>query len=186
MDMQKGNPKKGPSSSAAVELVNARNELRKVQREIGRVNSRPQIEHLMKNRKLIVSRIDELEAILSKKSPRLDPLDMRIFQAICGSFGMYGQGVQDSIFRKFEYETGHESLKIIDKPEEFTKCIEKVFGRHSSKEIVNSILFEISNEFGIQLSKKSDLSDAIRLARASVPKLEHEDDETSRMTHKLG
>jgi hypothetical protein len=98
---------------------------------------------------------------------------------------VYGHGVAESVLRKFEYESGHESLEIVNNPTVFCKCVESVFGRQSSKEIVNSFLFEISDEFGLQLSKRSDLSDAIKIARASVPQLEFEDEqERARLTQR--
>jgi hypothetical protein len=181
--LRKSGSKGALAGSTVVELVGARNELRKIQREIGRVNSRTQIDHLMRIRKKIASQIEQLEALLSKKSPKPDPLDLRIFQAICRSFGVYGQGVAESVLRKFEYESGLESLEIINNASVFCKCVESVFGRQSSKEIVNSFLFEISDEFGLQLSKRSDLSDAIKIARASVPMLEFDDErEEARVT----
>jgi hypothetical protein len=69
VELRKDSSKGALAGSTVVELVTARNELRKIQREIGRVNSRTQIDHLMKNRKKIVSQIEQLEALLSKKSP---------------------------------------------------------------------------------------------------------------------
>jgi hypothetical protein len=161
-------------SGIVIDLVEARDELRKVQREIGRVNSKTQIDHLMKNRKDILARVDELEAVLEKRMRKSDSLDLRIFQTIHRAFAIYGRGVTESLFRKFEYDYELEPLEIVNHPETFRKCVEKLFGKRSSKEIVSSILFEICNEFGLQLSNRSDLADAIRIARASIPKLEYE------------
>ena len=167
------NSRRTSISSTIVALVQARDDLRMIQREIGRVNSKTQIGHLMKNRTNILSRIAELEALLAKRIPKPEPLDLRIFQAIHRALGMYGHGVSESVLNKFEFESELQPLEIVNQPEAFCRCIEKVFGKRSSHDIVNSIVFEICNEFGLQLSSRSNLADAIRIARASMPILEY-------------
>ena len=91
------NSRRASISSTVIALVKAKDDLRMIQREIGRVNSKTQIDHLMKNRMEILARIAELEALLARKIPKPDPLDLRIFQAIHRALAIYGHGVSESI-----------------------------------------------------------------------------------------
>ena len=47
-----------------------------------------------------------------------------------------------------------------------------MLGKNSSKKIQNDVLFEISNEFELQLSKKAKVSDAIKIARSGMRMVE--------------
>ncbi len=151
-----------------VELVDTQDELRKIQREIGRMNNRTQIEYLMKNRQNLLTRFESLKLEVTKKIPDFDPVDLRIFQCIYRVLSVYGKSVCESILWSFECEAKVQPLRIVDYPATFIACVGKTFGKRSSKEIENTMLFEICNEFGLQLSRRASLGDAIKLVKSSV------------------
>jgi len=155
-----------------VDLVVTLDELRKVQREVGKVNNKTQVLYLMKNRKMLLSRAESLKTEISKNIPDLDPLDIRFFQCFYRVLQFYGRGISESILWSFECETGHQPHNVVNYPETFFTCVEKMLGKSSSKKIQNDVLFEISNEFELQLSKKAKVSDAIKIARSGMRMVE--------------
>lgn len=148
-----------------LDLVDSLDQLRVIQREIGRMNNKTQIQYLMKKRQDLLMKVKSVNDELKRRVPRIDSIDLRVFQSIYHALGLYGRGVTESILLSFEYETGFLPLEIVNQPKAFYECVEKVFGKKSSKKVENAILSEISREYGLQLSKKTNLSEAIRMAR---------------------
>ena len=173
--MVEGGIKRGVANSVGklvIDLVQTLDELRKVQREVGKVNSRTQVQYLMKNKQILLSRAERIRVEISKRIPDSDPLDIKFFQCFYSVLQIYGRGISASILWSFESETGHQPHEAVNHPDTFFRCVEKMLGKRSSKKIENDTLFEISNEFGLQLSKKATVSDAIRIARSSVTVVE--------------
>lgn len=163
--------KRGGANSAGklvIDLVQTLDELRKVQREVGKVNSRTQVRYLMRNKQILLSRAESIRVEISKRMPDSNPLDIRFFQCFYSVLQIYGRGISESILWSFESETGHRPHEAVNHPDIFFRCVEKMLGKRSSEKIENDILFEISNEFELQLSKRATVSDAIKIARSSL------------------
>jgi hypothetical protein len=88
----------------------------------------------------------------------------------------YGRGVSESILWSFESQSGRQPLDLVDHSEAFFTCVEKMLGKRSAKKVEDNILFEISNEFGMQLSSDSNTADAIRIARISLKHFAEDED----------
>jgi len=172
--VERGIKRDGANSAGklVIDLVQTLDELRKVQREVGKVNSRTQVEYLMRNKQILLSRAEWIRVEISERIPDSDPLDVRFFQCFYSVLQIYGRGISESILWSFQSETGHQPYKVVNHPDTFFRCVEKMLGKRSSKKIESDILFEISNEFGLQLSKKATVSDAMKIARSSTTVVE--------------
>ncbi|MGI0092290.1 MAG: hypothetical protein ACREBS_11335 [Nitrososphaerales archaeon] len=151
-----------------LELIDDLDQLRVIRLEIGRMNNKTQIQYLMKKRQELLLIVKSLNDELSHRIPQTDPIEIRIFRSIHRALAVYGRGISESILLSFEYQTGSPPLEIVNRPKVFYSCVEKVFGTKSSRKIEQAILFEISQEFELQLSKRAVLVDAIRMARSSM------------------
>jgi hypothetical protein len=156
------------ASKLVVELADALDELGKIRREIGLMNNKTQIQYLMANRQNLLARVEMMRAKLKSKIPNYNPIDLRLFQCIHRVLKVYGRGVSESVLWSFECDTGRQPLDVVNYTESFFTCVEKMLGKKSAKKVENNILFEISNEFAMQLSSNSNTSDAIRIARTSL------------------
>ena len=134
------------------------------------MNNKTQIGYLMKLREELLKSVESKRHLLARRVD-LDPLDLEIFRSIYRALSVFGRSVIESVILTFERETGKQPLEISGNADSFRKCLQKVFGRSSSKKIESTIVFEISNEFGMIVSSKSTLSDAIGIARANISKL---------------
>lgn len=139
------------------------------------MNSKTQIDFLMKIREDLIKTIESKRDILARKVD-LDPLDLEIFSAIYRVLSIYGRNVIESVISTLERDSGFQPLEISDNTESFRKCLQKVFGRGSSRKIESTIVFEISNEFGMIVSSKTTLSDVISIAKANTSKLHPDQD----------
>ena len=168
--VERGNKRSRENSAGklVIELADSLDELGKIRREIGLMNNKTQIQYLMINRQNLLARVESTTAELKSKIPNYDPIDLRLFQCIHRVLKVYGRGVSESILWSFECETGLQPLDVVNHPEAFFTCVEKMLGKKSAKKVESNILFEISNEFGMQLSSNSKTSDAIRIARISL------------------
>lgn len=153
-----------------IDLAEAQDKLRKIQREIGRMNNRTQIGYLMKNRDDLLKNVETKKALLFRKID-LDPLELEIFRTICRALSVYGRGVIESVILTFERESGKQSLEISENAVSFRRCLQKVFGRSSARKIESTIVFEISNEFGLLVSSKTTLPEAINIVKSNTSKL---------------
>jgi hypothetical protein len=156
-----------PTGRLVVDLVDKLDEIQKIHREIGRVNSKTQVEYLMKNRENLLAKAEDMKARLASKVPDYDPISLRFFQCFYNVLRIYGRGVCESILWSFECE-GHQPLDVVNFHDNFFVCVGKVLGKKSSKRIESEVLLEISNEFGMQLSSRANISDAFRIARSSL------------------
>lgn len=165
--------KTGKSALAllVIDLAEAQDKLRKVQREIGRMNNKTQIGFLMKSREELIANVESKRALLERKIERTNALSIEIFEVIYRVLSVYGRSVVESVIFTFERESGKQPLEIMENVEAFRKCLQKVFGRSSSKKIESTVIFEICNEFGMLVSSKTTLSDAIRIARLNNSRL---------------
>ncbi len=170
--VERGTKRKMDSAGRlVVELVDSLDELGKIRREIGLMNNKTQIQYLMANRQNLLARVESMTAELKRKIPNYDPIDLKLFQCIHRVLKVYGRGVSESILWSFESETGHQPLDVVNHPEAFFACVEKMLGKRSARKVESNILFEISNEFGMQLSNNANTADAIRIARISLKHL---------------
>jgi len=164
------------SGKLVIELADSLDELEEIRREIGLMNNKTQIQYLMLNRQNLLARVESMKAELKSKIPNYDPIDLRLFQCIHRVLKRYGRGVSESILWSFESQSGHQPLDLVDHSEAFFTCVEKMLGRRSAKKVESNILFEISNEFGMQLSSDSNTADAIRIARISLKHFAEDED----------
>jgi hypothetical protein len=157
---------KDPASTGGMilELVDLLDQSRVLQREISHLNSRVQIQFLMKRRQDLLSKAKSLGDELERRIPGIDRVQLRVFQTIYHALEIYGHGVTKSILMSFQYETGFLPIDVVNQPRAFYKCIEKVLGKKPSKKVEQTILMELSHEFEMQLSRKSNLGDALRMA----------------------
>ena len=131
---------KAPLAHLVIDLAEAQEKLRKIQREIGRMNSKTQIGYLMKTREDIMKTVESKKSLLSNKID-LEPLDLEIFRAIYRALSVYVRSVIESVIMSFERESGDQPLGISENAETFLKCLQKVFGRSSSRKIESTIVF---------------------------------------------
>ncbi|MGA2874266.1 MAG: hypothetical protein ABSE82_01895 [Nitrososphaerales archaeon] len=164
------------SGKLVIELADSLDELEEIRREIGLMNNKTQIQYLMLNRQNLLARVESMTAEVKSKIPNYDPIDLRLFQCIHRVLKGYGRGVSESILWSFESQSGGQPLDLVDHSEEFFTCVEKMLGRRSAKKVESNILFEISNEFGMQLSSDSNTADAIRIARISLKHFAEDED----------
>lgn len=139
------------------------------------MNSKTQIGYLMKLREELLKSVEAQRTHLAKRVD-LDPLDLEIFGSIYRALSIYGRSVIESVILTFERESGKRPLEISRNADLFRKCLQKVFGRSSSKKIENRIVLEISNALGMIVSSKTTLSDAIGIAKANTSKLHSDQD----------
>lgn len=135
------------------------------------MNNKTQIQYLMDKRKSLLSRIESIKSELARKIPNYDPIDLRLFECVYRVLVGYGRGVSDSILWTFEGESGHQLPDLVNYPESFFSCVSKILGKQSAKKVESSVIFEICNEYGMQLSRSATISDAIRIAKTSLKRL---------------
>lgn len=81
----------------------------------------------------------------------------------------FGEGLKEVLFWNFEKETKLGPLDIPRKPQEFVKCLYKIFGV-GAKVIEDAIKDSICAEFNIESRKVAGLTQAIEIAKSNALK----------------
>ncbi len=151
-----------------LDILDARNRMRKLEREINKSHDKDQISMRMATRKKLLAEISTLQSEIANRIPEADTLHLRIFSSICKGLEIYGKGIMESMLWSFESETGQAPIAIVNYPRAFLDCIRKIFGEMSAKRIESALAFQIGQDFKLQLSKSTDLARAILLAKSKA------------------
>lgn len=95
-------------------------------------------------------------------------LKERILKSITSAIDQkFGDGVVQVVLWGFQEDTKLGPLDIPLKPEEFQKCVQRIFGL-GSKSIEDAVVREICREFKINQSEDMGIAQAIQLVRANA------------------